>query len=237
MDIENEVTKAKQTELLMKIRDLCEDLKVARSGSVRGFIFDSLYSGLGRIERCIDELFTKKSELEKELRLTEAKMATKDRLSKLQSEMCQRALQDEKSMMSETYQANLEDQQLAQISIHLSSEIDNEIPQPEISSYLFPHLYSIDESLSGENGYGKMIYSEERAKMYDGPVYPLDEDSEDIDGLSGLKFEPSDIPLTSEITSEDHIGTKKMTAKEMMEFFDMQHDKVLIPSKYTNLTA
>ena len=88
-----------EKEILLKIRELFEDLKVSRSGSVRGFIFDSLYSILGNLEATIDKIFKGKSDLEKELARSKRQTESERKLRQLQSEFIAKTVEEEKEIL------------------------------------------------------------------------------------------------------------------------------------------
>ena len=164
MDIEKQDKITQQKEILNKIKDLLDDLKTVRSGSVRGFIFDNVYKFMASIETTIDNLFHKNEDLQKEVDRCKSQLETEKRIHKWSTEM----------MMSLTAatacvdEATLEDQQMDKKLVPfveaLSTEIDNPIPEKEMQLYVNlvngDLTYAIDKSLSGDV-YGKLIYNNE----------------------------------------------------------------------------
>jgi len=112
MDIEKEEQEKQSKKILLEIRDLFEDLKAARSGTVRSFIFDNLYKFLGAVESTIDSLLSHTSDLERQLSRKSADLATERRINKWVNEARNHFAQEDIELSKQAAEFSNEDKEV-----------------------------------------------------------------------------------------------------------------------------
>lgn len=175
VDIEKQHRTQESKKILLEIRDLFEDLKAARSGTVRSFIFDNLYKFLGTVETTIDSLLSHTSELENELSRRNAEIASERRMTKWINEARDHFTREEIALSKEAAEFSAEDKRVDQLSTYISGEEDLDLPEAETSAYVGftsgRNLCSIKPIGDLREGdlYGTLFYDEKKAEMM--PVF------------------------------------------------------------------
>lgn len=215
-------------DILVQVKDLFEDLKVARSAPVKGFIFENIYKVLGSLEGAIIKMSQEKTDLAKQLAKKTAALRRNEDFHKWQIGITQKLANQERQEVS--YDCE-ETQRLEQFRPCLSGEIDCQIPESEMRAYcnFFTHplVYSIAPTSKLDElscGIGKILVDKElEAEMLREAEMEmqLSAESLSVDLSSGVLSQCScdkcDLLLEEEKEEEDH---SEVIANEASAFLD-----------------